>query len=357
MSKTKSFLPMALGVVGVIIIATIAIVLIMQQRQDNEKKDDADTITQAEFKPLKLEYTAGNLGPLSGATATYWLDQRATCDGREAYQGIMKISSAQEEVEGMIAKITVYADNGEMATSNFDKDEEALVFDDAVSYLNEFNLLLTVNSLFAYAGDNFNTSSVWDTTTPVALSDVDSGTSVSDYSLIKQDETTVGDVSCQQFKIVAKGTNVDGYFTGCVSRELGISLPFIVSFAFENEQGPHWELTAHASESSGITYLPQCLEPIRCIYVAQPAEDVRTQCETSGGQQEQIRDEHGCTTEYRCVSGEEYATERIRQYQNPACDVNEAVKNELVQCQQDGKPNFDGLYNEHGCIYDIECRE
>lgn len=85
-----------------------------------------------------------NLGPGGNISITFWLEDKKKCNGRDAYLGLMSIEGGEFSGEKIYAKITIYADNGEMAISNFANGENGLAFDDMSSQYNEFNIPLTL---------------------------------------------------------------------------------------------------------------------------------------------------------------------------------------------------------------------
>ncbi|MCX6742803.1 MAG: hypothetical protein NT116_01045 [Candidatus Parcubacteria bacterium] len=269
------------------------------------------------------------------------------------------VDSGKENSPPGFAKITIFSDNGETAVSRFE-NEDKLAFDDMQSEYDQLNIYLTLNSIFAYAGKNFNSPDVWSATAPIILKNVDSGMSLTDYSVIRQEEQTTGVLPCQKFKIVAKGTNMNGTINFCVAKEINkIRLPFVVSFAFGNpgEGGPSWQLKSYSQEKSGVVFVPQCLEPVKCVYIKEPVQAERNSCAARGGQIEQQRTEQGCVTEYKCLTQEEIVSESMSRMQSPGCSINQAVKNKLLSCRKNNQPNFDiSKYDENGCALSATCR-
>ncbi len=324
------------------------------------------------FEPLKLSYELKNFGPVgpNGKLGiTIYLEGKQQCAGRDAYVGVMKTDSdgqnssqsdSPQENYSQWSKITVFADNGEIAVSRAE-NEDKLAFDDMQSEYDQLNISLTLNSIFAYAGKNFNSSDVWTSATPVILKNVDSGMSLTDYSVIRQEEQTTGVLPCQKFKIVAKGTSMEGTINACVAKEVNkIKLPFVVSMAFgdQGQGGPSWQLVSYSKERSGITYAPQCMEPVKCAYIKEPTQTERNVCNAKGGQIEQQRTEQGCVAEYKCLTQEEIINNRLSQMQRPGCLINEAIKNKLFGCRKNNQPNFDVTnYDESGCAASVACRQ
>lgn len=317
----------------------------------NEEKKE-ETIT-----PLRLDYTINNFGPGGANTLSYYIEKKKSCDNREAYLGLIKVQTNDKNSQPQYAKITIFTDNGEMAVTSW-SNETNMAFDDITPFYNELDLPLMLNEIFVYAGKNFNSNEYWETENPILLKDVSTGRSKGNYSIIPLEEDNSGLVPCKKFKIVMKTTNVDGYFTACVARKIGdISLPFIVSFAFQNEQGPSWELKSFTSEKSGIAWVPQCLKPVTCAYVTEPSQTERIVCNSGGGQIENDFDEKGCIKAYKCMSQSDRAKEAISRVQNPTCQINQIVLNKYLQCLKNNIPNFDTTkYDNQGCLTDINCR-
>lgn len=323
-----------------------------------EKSAAASPSPAEAFKPLKLVYTAKNYGPANDATMTMWLESKAQCGGREAYQGIAKFEGNGSSSPAMYEKVTIYADTGEMAASKVANKEEDLAFDDLPSQYNSMDIPLTLSGIFASAGKNFSTSEVWNSSAPVILKDVSEGMSLTNYSVIKEGQDSAGVLPCQKFKVIAKGTNVDGFFNACAVQKIGdIELPFMVSFAFSNNQGPNWELTSYANENSGIAAAPQCLSVVKCDYVAQASDVEKRSCAAINGQIQTIWRENGCVKEYQCLTQEKIVEQSIAGRQAPSCSINPAVKAKLLACRKNNKPNFDPAGQDaNGCLTDVVCR-
>lgn len=319
-------------------------------------------VAKEPFEPLKLVYELKNYGPTgpSGKLGiTIWLEDKQQCAGREAYVGVVKMNIEGGQNSYRWSKITIFADNGEIAVSQ-SENEDKLAFDDMKSEYDQLNISLTLNSIFAYAGKNFIASDIWSSTTPVILKNVDSGMSLTDYSFIRQEEQTTGVLPCQKFKIVAKGTNMEGTFNACVAKEINkIKLPFVVFMAFGDlsQNGPSWQLVSYSKEKSGISFAPQCMEPVKCIYIKEPAQAERTACSAKGGQIDQQRTDQGCITAYKCSMPEDIITEQISRMQRPGCAVNQAVMAKLLSCRKNNQPNFDVTnFDNEQCATNVSCR-
>jgi hypothetical protein len=314
------------------------------------------------FEPLKLVYVVKNTrGPqsdISDITVEFYLEDEKTCNGRDCYLGIMKAIGTQFN-GAMYSKITIYADTGEMASSNNVGKEEDLAFDNFVSVYNDFSIPLTLNTIFVEGGKNFNSPEYANLTSLVLLKNVENGNSLTNYSIGMQGNDATGILPCQKYKLIAKGTNVDGYYTACVVSRIGkIIEPFIVSFNFENNKGPNWKLINYSNEKSGVMFVPQCLDAVTCKYVPQLSQSAQTDCRTKSGQIEAIREENGCIKEYNCMTQEDLIDQSITRTQRPGCAINPAVRTKLLDCRKNNMPNFDVTqYDNNGCSIDVTCRK
>ncbi|MFA5746579.1 MAG: hypothetical protein WC926_00680 [Candidatus Paceibacterota bacterium] len=327
-----------------------------QAGQNSEK----GALVEQPIIPLRLDYTINNFGPggsNGSSTLSYYVESKKTCGDREAYLGLMKVENGNDPSRSQYAKFSIFADNGQMAVSQWN-NETSMAFDDAAAFYNEMDLPTVVSDIFSYSSKNFNSSEYWEAKEPIILKDVSTGRSIGNYSIIPLEEDNSKLVPCKKFKIIAKTSNMDGYFTACIAKEIsGVSVPLVVSFAFENEQGPSWELKSFSNEKSGIAWVPQCLAPVSCEYVAEPSQNERTACNAKDGQYESVPDEKGCVKEYACKTYLEMANETISRFQNPNCQIDQTVLDKYLQCRKDNKPNFDPAnYDDQGCLTDIDCR-
>jgi hypothetical protein len=325
--------------------------------QTGEETKKEEVKKEEPIDPLRLDYTINNFGPGGASTISYYIESKKTCDSRAAYLGLMKVQNNNDQAQTQYAKFSMFADNGQMAVSQWN-NESNMAFDDSAPFYNETNLPLAISEIFAYAGKNFNSDEYWETKDPIVLKNVTTGRTTGNYSVIPLEEDSSGLVPCKKFKVVAKTTNMDGYFTACVARKIGdISLPIMISFAFQGEQGPKWELKSFTNEKSGIAWVPQCLKPVACNYVVEPSQTEKNSCNAKGGQFENNFNDQGCITEYKCLTNLEIAEETISRVQNPSCQINQTVLNKYVQCRKNNKPNFEQTgYDEQGCLTDINGR-
>ncbi len=314
--------------------------------------------TKAEtIPPLQLQYVLKNFGPGKDITISYFFEKKQQCNGREAYLGIAKLESIDQRPVNQYAKISAFADNGELGISNWSSEED-MAFDNLEPYYDDMNISLLINELFMYAGKNFNSPEYWQSETPIILKDVATGRSKGDYSIINQGDDHSAIVPCTKFKIIAKTTNTDGYFDICVTKTTdNIDLPFVVYLKFQNEQGPSWQLINIDSQKSGIAWTPQCLEAPKCAYVPELSAIEQTQCQQQSGQIQPDTDKNGCIIKYKCMTETNQAMEAITRTQPPSCAVNPAVLNKYLACRKNNQPNYDPTkYDNNGCLLDIACR-
>lgn len=312
------------------------------------------------FTPLKLVYSLKNFGTDKDITATFWLDKKENCNGREAYLGLVKLTGDTLGEAGLTAKLTVYADNGEVSMSKFISRDNELVFGDFIPQYNDLPILLPLNSIFAFAGQNFITSDVWNSSTPTLLNQVDSGVSLTDYAIIPDGEDINGILPCQKFKIVAKGTDMNGALSGCFAKEInGVKLPFTVSFAFEDmTNGPQWHLQSFTNESSGIGWQQQCLPTVTCARVQHLSDAEKSTCFGRGGTEEPVKDKYGCVQSYRCQSMEEAADKALAAQQREDCPVSAALRAQVIRCRAQNQNNFEIIkYNNSGCALELVCKQ
>lgn len=326
------------------------------QQPSAQKTEGAKVAEEKAITPLHLEYSIKNFGPTQNGTISYYFESTKQCNGRSAYLGLMKIGGMGNDFQTQYAKVTAYADNGQLAISQW-KGENDLAFDDAKPTYNDLNIPLVMNEIFAYAGKNFNAPENWTGTEPILLKDVVTGRSKGNYSIVRQDENTSGVVPCTNFKIFAKASNMDGTVNVCVAKKIGeIKLPFVVSLSMPG-QGPSWELKSFSSERSGVAMIPQCLDMVSCAYVAEPQQAERSQCDNQKGRIASDFDDKGCILKYKCMAESDDAREAIGRVQPPSCGVNQAVLEKYLECRKNKMPNFDpSRYDNSGCLLDMNCR-
>jgi len=311
------------------------------------------TVVQpAPFNPIKLVYVLpADVYGGEQYTLTLWLERKMDCGGREALVGVQSFAIGGDTAW---SKVIVYTDNGETAVSEW-AQASSLAFDDLQPAASDFDFYLTLNDIFARAGENFMTDQSRNSTTPTILKNVVMGSGLSNYSVFRTGNSfTNKALPCTEFSLVERGTSVDGTYAVCVAdTSANVPLPFVVSADFIGEGGPHWSLTSFSHEQSGVVSLPQCFEPVRCAYVAGPTSAQASACEGSGGSMEAIRDGRNCITGYECWTLSDWALDGLRGMQNPSCpDPSAVVVTAAVDCMSQGLGS--GLeYNQNGCIIAI----
>lgn len=306
------------------------------------------------FNPIKLVYDLPT-GMSSGGqdfTLTVWLEKKMECNGRAVLAGVQRFTL---DGDSAWSKVIVYTDTGETAITEWTQ-ESGLAFDDLRPAASDFDFYLTVNDIFARGGKNFMTDQSWNSTTPTILRNVVMGSGISNYSIFRTGNHFADKaLPCTEFSLLEKGTNVDGTYAACLA-DMGadMPLPFVVSFEFENEGGPSWWLSSFSHELSGVVSVTQCLEPVRCAYVAGPTSAQTYACEAEGGIFEAIRDDNNCITGYDCLTLAERAAQTIESMQNPSCPApSQALVNDVADCIAQGASGFDAEYSAMGCITSI----
>ncbi|MFH1306482.1 MAG: hypothetical protein ABIH83_02380 [Candidatus Micrarchaeota archaeon] len=322
---------------------------------------------EEEFEPIHLTYSLmfyiidNKLGENRTETATvdYWLTEKEECNGRPAYLGIMHAKQEGMQREETYAKITAYADNGEIAVSGFSGASD-LMFDSAEPRPLEMDLLLTLNTLFASAGENFMQEEVWNSTKPVILKDVaDSrGKSVNNYSIIRTGEEDAL-LPCITYTLAVKGEHMRGSFTTCAAKmDENIPLPFIVYYNVIGDGMMSWSLESYSNELPSTIFYPQCLLPTKCEYIGEPSKPEWSECDKKDGHMETVFDNAGCPTEHICIDNIQRARRELKSSQPPHCTpVSDSLVQKLAKCQKEGKGEISDMEtDEDGCIISFECR-
>lgn len=363
--KSKILIPVVIIVLSAI--ALTGYVLLSAARPFSVANDTPTTrpdlktvetvVKQETIAPLQLQYVLKNFGPGKSITISYFFEKKQQCYGRDAYLGMAKLESIDQKPANQYAKLAAFSDNGELGMSNWGS-EENMAFDNSASYYDDMNIPLLVSELFVNAGKNFNSPEYWQSQTPIILKDVVTGRSKGDYSIVNLGDDNSAVVPCTKFKIIAKTTNMDGYFNVCVANKINdINLPFVVYLNFQNEQGPSWQLQDIRAQKSGIAWTPQCLEAPKCAYAPELSTAEQSQCRQQNGQVQPEMDQNGCILKYKCMSETDQATEAITRTQNPACSVSQKVLDKYVVCRKNNQPNFDPIkFDNNGCLLDIACR-
>ncbi|MFH1199624.1 MAG: hypothetical protein V1708_00995 [Candidatus Micrarchaeota archaeon] len=312
--------------------------------------------TPEAFKPLRLDYEFKQGGGPQGGQSrnlffTLWLNEEKDCGGRDAYLGVMAASQDKGMPEQGTAwsKITIYADDGTMASTNGASKSE-LAFDSAKPSHMDFDFFLTLNDMFASAGKNFITDGVWTSTAPVILKNVKFGNNDANISIMKGGEASGLTVPCTKFTLLEQGSG-PSQMDACVAKVSNkMPLPFTVSYKIANDFGI--ELVKVSSEKSSVVYYPQCLERVTCLPVAVPAQQEQDACRQNNGQMDPINDDRNCVTAYACRTDRDRILADLRQAPNCATP-SDAIISKALECR--GSNMGWNAQNENGCITSITC--
>ncbi|VVC02824.1 Uncharacterised protein [Candidatus Burarchaeum australiense] len=309
------------------------------------------------FSPIKMDYQVPDMsGPGRNVDMTLWLEKKMTCNGRDALVGVQKISQGQGN--NAWSKVTVYLDNGEFAASEW-KSESELAFDDLRSTAQNFEIYLTLNDIFNLGGKNFVTDAVWNSSEPTILKNVESMSSLSNYSIVKTGKTLTNyPVPCTEFRLAEKSAaGYSGTYSICVA---GMSnempLPFVVAVGYDQEQGgPSWTMKSFSHEASGVVSVSQCLDVVKCSYVPWPSN--AQACESQNGTIQGMNDDKGCVTRYECWLPEQRALNRLKDMQAPSCPApSDALVQAAAVCISE-QMDFGVESNSQGCATSVSaCR-
>ncbi len=304
--------------------------------------------------PMKLTYTM----PQSGHTIeiVYWLEDGKKCGSRDAVVGLSSISEAGAKGTAPFAKVTVYLDNGELISSNWQQESD-LSFDTATSQASDIDFMLFMNYVFNAAGKNFMNDSIWNSTEPMLMKEVYAFGAVSNISVIKNGESTSGVSPCTEFSVIVKGsTGSSEQFNVCVAKVTDNNpLPYVVYVKPKGGMGgPEWSLKSVEKVKSGITEYPQCLSPVVCPKVNAPTADDLSACAQRNGTIQSIKDDKNCVSEYRCMTLGQRAEMQIRSNQAPNCGVSQALIDALEACWEQQK-NADFSRDTSGCVTSVQC--
>lgn len=101
-------------------------------QKEAEIKASGTEIDQKEetITPLRLDYAINNFGPGGNGTMSYYIENKTTCDNRQAFLGLMKMQSNDKNLQPQYGKFSLFSDNGQIAVSQWN-NETSLAFDDA----------------------------------------------------------------------------------------------------------------------------------------------------------------------------------------------------------------------------------
>ncbi|NYZ77918.1 hypothetical protein H0N96_00770 [Candidatus Micrarchaeota archaeon] len=319
--------------------------------------------TPASLTPLKLEYEFKQSGgPSQDSSAsqttlyfTLWLNEEKDCNGKNAFLGLIKASDKpnQPDDQSSWVKMVVYADDGVMAVSkNGNKNE--LAFDNAKSAALDFDFFLTLNSLFAAAGKNFNTDPVWNSTVPVILKNVVFSGNPVNFSVIKGDDSSEFALPCKKFSLISQEQGGGpSELSVCVAKPGGkLPLPFVVSMTI----GENFDvkLKSVSKEKASVPYYPQCLTPVTCQSVSRPSAADDQACRNRTGNFEQVRDVENCIVSYACKTERERVLDDLQRSQRSGCpQPSEALIQKAIDCSS--KNNRQYHSGNDGCINDVTC--
>ncbi|MEK6953570.1 MAG: hypothetical protein AABX01_01065 [Candidatus Micrarchaeota archaeon] len=313
--------------------------------------------TPEAFQPLRLDYEFKQSGGSQGGPSrnqyfTLWLNEKKDCGSRKAYLGVMQSSEDRSMPEQNTAwsKITIYEDDGTMATTNW-AGKSDLAFDNAKSANMDFNFFLTLNDIFASAGKNFLTDEVWKSATPVILKNVKFGNNYANLSIMKGDEESGLTIPCTKFLLLEQGQG-PSEMDACVAKiTKKMPLPFTVSYKIANDFD--MELAKVSNEKSSVVYYPQCLEKVSCTPVAQPAQNEQDACRQKNGQFDPINDDRNCVTKYACRTDRDRIIADLRQA--ASCGApSDAIISKALQCRSSNM-GWNAQNDQNGCITSITC--
>ncbi|MFH1234518.1 MAG: hypothetical protein V1493_02800 [Candidatus Diapherotrites archaeon] len=312
--------------------------------------------------PLKLSYEMASTGP-NGETqtvlASYYFDKAKECSGKDAIIGI--VEAKQQGQEGSAySKMTAYLDDGRMAISNMSGKPD-LAFDKAVPTALELDLVLTLNSLFASAGKNFNTDAVW---TEEEIPTILEGATFfnnpqAEVSIIKKGESK-GIVPCTNFELLFSqgGPGGEGILICVADKSKEILLPYVVSVTMPQGSGVTWALTEAKKEKTDITYFPQCLEPVDCTAVTEPLQADRDACTAGGGSMDTVRDSRNCVSEWKCFTPRDRAIFELQNWGPEQCRQivpADALIQAVIDCKaQNKQANYS--QGQNGCVTEVKCQ-
>ncbi|MCX6801534.1 MAG: hypothetical protein NT067_00320 [Candidatus Diapherotrites archaeon] len=312
--------------------------------------------------PLKLSYEMASTnqnGEKQTVLASYYFDKAKECNGKDAIIGIVETSQAGQEGSAY-SKMTVYLDDGRMAISNMSGKPD-LAFDKAVPTALQLDLVLTLNSLFASAGKNFNTDAVWtEEEIPTILKGVTFFSNPQAEISIKKKGDSKGIVPCTNFELLFSqgGPGGEGIVVCVADKSKEILLPYVVSVTMPEGSGITWTLTEAKKEKTDITYYPQCLEPVVCTAVADPLQADRDACTALGGSMDTVRDNRNCVTGWQCFTERDRAISELQNWGPEQCRAvqpGEALIQAVLDCRAQNKQRS-YTQSANGCVTEVKCQ-
>jgi hypothetical protein len=310
------------------------------------------------FRPIHLSYNlstgSGSQGQPQQLGIDYYLTANATCSGRPAINGFMKVTDMTSNNNMGYTKLTVYLDSGEAAYSD-GIGESDLAFNTAKPYINSLDVAFWPQTIAAIGGKSIRSSEIWNGTMPVLLTGVAAMQTNGDYSIIAGGMDSVAGIKCKNITISAKTSSMDGQVVACIGVLEDANLSFVASARMAGNQGFQWGISSVSREAAPIVYYPQCLAPITCPTVAAPSHDDYNVCNSQGNSLETTKDKQGCVTSYDCITNAERARRNIIGNQATGCAVNETLVSQNADCWAN-QGNVEYSRNgQTGCIMGLRC--
>ncbi len=312
----------------------------------------------APFQPVHLTYTLSTpAGPggIQSVQRDYYLDEKTTCDGKPALNGLIKTSLPNGPAEASsYAKVTVYLDTGEAAYSN-DMTSSDIGFDSARPSIGDLDMGFYFSSLVAKGGKNMLSAEVWNSTRPVILKGVGAFGGAGDYSIVQTGSSSAAGVTCTNFVLSGKASNFGGQMQSCVHLLSDLNLPVMTGAAY-GQGGPSWSLSSITREKSPTTYYPQCLTPIKCPSLSAPTYEEYGQCNMANKTYNTEYDANGCVTSFTCTTYAARARSEIAWMQRGGnCQVDDSLVQQAAGCwARQGNTNFRSS-GQSNCITEVEC--
>jgi len=299
----------------------------------------------------------------------YYLEKQIKCSGRDAIVGVLNSYEEDAPPEHQHwAKFTLYLDNGEFGVSE-GTGKSGLTFDDAKSQRpGEYDLISQLNAIFASNGKNFSSSEVWESDVPVILKDIYYptmfvGDLLGNLSIIKKEVSTEHAVPCTEFSVNLKGgMGFGGEIVYCVTAlDNKLGLPYVVSVAIpgmdtKTDMDNDFKLKKIEKESSGVSFYPQCMEPVYCPKLEMTNEQERKACESQGRLLHEERDDKGCITAFKCLTKIESVKIQIKKGQPADCpEPSDELLQEAMKCVEGEYQPKSMELDDMGCLVSVEC--
>ncbi|MEK6973188.1 MAG: hypothetical protein AABW72_04060 [archaeon] len=316
--------------------------------------------------PLKFAYAVTNYSQEGKATTRsviYYLEKEIKCGNKDAIAGIISsYDEGQSPDNSSWAKFTLYLDDGTVGTSKTIGKSD-LAFDDTKSAKIEYDQLSFMNSIFAAAKKKFTDSDAWTSDIPTILKDTYyngavMGNLMGDFSIMKKGISKAYSKDCTEFTISIKSTtSYSGEMTACVTdNKSDILVPYTVAFKVSGQNMPEYVLQNAEKKSSGVTFYPQCMEPIYCKLLKMLTMEENDTCNKAGKKVDEIKDEDGCITEQKCITLIEWSKSLIKQNQPKECpEPSDAIAEEALKCITGNTEPKKVEKDEVGCFKVLEC--